>query len=430
MKRDILKLKQKLMQRFLDGGISQETYDSMMADLERMGLDAATCDVQDGFSAIPVPFPAQIPDPFPQNFEIPAGRQENPLVVQTIPARILPSAQSLEMFSSRGRKLYSAALDSANIPSPEVPDVVLDVLKPGEPLDIHWIYPMTRDCAIAWQGTGVPVRLSLSRNVHLTDESMRFVGDIPNLERLNLTSTQVSDEGLHFLSALERLESLVLVSTHVRGDVFHELENLRTLRELVLTSSDFGNEGMESVGAMHALEELRLDDTAVSDDGIEALAGLTGLKLLNLQGALVSDKGLKAVAGLTELMELYIGGTILCNDLIYESPISNDGIQWLENLTELRILHLNDTQFDDTGVRYLRKMMSLRELNLSDTYLTDGCLAALSELPSLRQVMVDNTTITLTAIRKHFGHHYGIFSGFRTGTWDSVRDFLKHPWSQ
>ena len=41
MKRDMLALKQKLMQRFLDGAITQETYDRMLQDIEQMEVEDA-----------------------------------------------------------------------------------------------------------------------------------------------------------------------------------------------------------------------------------------------------------------------------------------------------------------------------------------------------------------------------------------------------
>ena len=39
MKRELLELKQKLMQRFLDGAIDQETYDRMLAEIDGMAQE-------------------------------------------------------------------------------------------------------------------------------------------------------------------------------------------------------------------------------------------------------------------------------------------------------------------------------------------------------------------------------------------------------
>ena len=93
-------------------------------------------------------------------------------------------------------------------------------------------------------------------------------------------------------------------------------------------------------------------------------------------------------------------------------------------------MHLNDTQITDVGVRDLCNLLELRELNLADTNVTDGCLATLQKMTHLRNVMVDNTEITLAAIRRRFERRkLDIFTGFRTGAWDNVRDFL-NPWKK
>ena len=466
MKRDMLALKQKLMQRFLDGAITQETYDRMLQDIEQMEVEDAQLEdeaANEGASGQIVPYGqggafsydagAALPGQPPVFRASPMDGVPRSMGGTIQPMDLPPqgmndqgnagSMTTIDATSSRGGNFFSVNGVSgaeymsqlhgemARMPSPEIPDAVLDSMTPGSALDIHWMYPLTRECAIAWQCVGVPVRLSLNMNKYVTDETVRVLADIPNLQRLNLTSTAVTDEGLRRLDSLERLESLVLVSTHVCGDAFVEMENLSMLRELVLTSSDFGDEGMERVGKMKLLEELRPDGTAVTDKGLEALAGLSHLKLLNLQGALIANVGLESLAELTELLELYLGGTIYYKNQVYESPISDEGMPCLEKLTELRILHLNDTQVTDAGIASLKPLQEIRELNLADTYITDGCLATLSQLPHLRHVLVDNTGVTLSAIRRHFAHRRRqIFTGYRTGAWDSLRNFLKTPWDK
>ncbi|MDO4583146.1 MAG: hypothetical protein Q4D62_03480 [Planctomycetia bacterium] len=422
MKRDYLELKQKLMQRFLDNAIDKETYDTMLTEIDRMIVEDQELNSRIDFSPSSLPVSQEhfhhLSGSHPQVQVIPIPYPYPPQSVATFPPAAPPSFPEPVVMPEEE-------------PSPEIDEAVLKSLQPGQSLEIWWHHALTEECAAAWRRANVPIKLSLNLNGSIDDASLKVLGNVPHLREINLTSTAISDDGLRHLAPLSELESLILISTRVRGTSFQYLENLRSLRELTLTSSEFGDEGMERIGTMTSLEELRLDDTAITDQGMPYLEKLHELKLLNLQGSLISDQGLEAIAGLDQLLELYLGGTIPYDGLVYESPISDAGLNLLQDLTELRILHLNDTQISDTGIPFLKKMKKLRELNLADTYITDASLPALRRLECLREVIVDGTEITISGIRKIFGRgKEEYFHGGRVGAWSRLGRFLASPWSR
>ncbi|MDO4574854.1 MAG: hypothetical protein Q4D98_06530 [Planctomycetia bacterium] len=434
MKRDILELKQKLMQRFLDNAIDQATYDRMLAEIDKMKTEDEALAEEPSTTSLPVPIAP--PQPI-QVVSLPTSVQAGQPAIVCTPEMIREVLQTpgIVPFAGAAVMPQTPAGSTGSLPdtppSPVIDPILIRKLKPGQSLEIWWHYPVTPDCAQAWRATNAPLKLSLSMNMELDDDSMKYVGAVPNLRELNLTSTNITDDGMAALEALEQLDALTLVSTEIDGSSFRYLQNLKSLRELNLSSSAFSDEGMAMVGTFTKLEELRLDDTNVTDAGMEPLAGLAELKLLNLQGAMVSDIGLQYLAGLVGLMELYLGGTIPYQGKIYESPISDKGLSYLQNLVELRILHLNDTQVSDRGMPLLSKLNELRELNLADTYITDEALPVLSKLGHLRNLLVDNTEVTQNGVHKYFGPQgRDTVGGAKAGAWNKLGHFLRHPWGK
>lgn len=506
MKRELLDLKQKLMQRFLDGAIDQKTYDRMLTEIEAMAqeeetapaaasgpvileMNGAPADVSVGAGAgmasgsaggaggpilpsfvtvlppgAPMQMSAAYPYP-PGNFYPgypmgPNGMPVNGMAGGTavsfpggFPAGNFPggsfaqgqtpnesahamiSANQLEVRTASGVKPASVWQEtdprSLNAPSPEIDPLVIKALKPGETLEVWWHYELTPECVSAWKKIDVPLRLSLTMNETIDDSALQLLGQIANLHEVNLTSTQVTDEGIRTLGRLVNLESLILTSTEVTGATFGSLENCRNLRELTLTSTPFSNEGMEFLPQFQLLDSLKLDDTNITDEGMPALEGLHQMLLLNLQGTLVSDAGLKRIAHMTSLVELYLGGTIPYEGEDYESPITDKGIESLRELTELRVLHLNDTQVTNACLTSLKKMTGLCELNVTDTYFSDDALKTLHRYENLQEVIVDGTLITDAGIRKVFGRTgTDIFHGAKSGSWSKLGRFIFAPWSR
>lgn len=477
-----VEMRQKLMQRFLDGALDQPAYERMLADIEVMeraqnddsspplnsetqpaGVSEKHVSQTEGRGIRSEFLPAQPSHeisygyPSPVITMVPVAQAGNaaairipgmPMIVPGMmvengqngypsvgyygtPAVPVPPREMLRELKPDSRHTSGGGKFRKDAPSPEIPSETIQSLGPNQPLEIWWHYPLKPECATAWRDANVPIKLSLTMNASVTDESLQCLAEVPKLRELNLTSTSTTDAGLAFLSELPELDSLILTSTQVQGIKADALASLRKLRELTLTSSLFEDEGIQKLAGLKTLELLKLDDTQVTDEGMEFLRGLASLRILNLQGSIISDVGMEHLARLVSLEKLYVGGTIPFEGTVYESPITNDGIEYLAELVHMRTLHVNDTQLTDPGLRAIQDMNNLSELNIADTLVTDGCLYHLRKLERLRSIIVDGTSISLSGIRKVLGADATRwFHGASVGTWRKLGSFLKSPWSR
>ncbi|MDO4551049.1 MAG: hypothetical protein Q4C96_07340 [Planctomycetia bacterium] len=473
-----LEMRQKLMQRFLDGELDQLSYERFMADVEILEQaqssdssqedassknDARQDENQSKFpkemssnihrvsSRVPQESTGVFPQPAVTMFPIsPDGRataQQIPAMpmvilntgrtaypsagIYGIPSVGMPETGPMDAHSQMPSRSDSSKNFKKSTPSPEITPETIKSLKPGQALDIWWHYPITEECIKEWSELEVPIKLSLAMNPSVTDESVQGLRKVKNIRELNFTSTPITDQGLAFLEGMTSVNSLILTSTQIQGTGADALRSLIHLRELTLTSSPFNDGGMEKLALLSELQILKLDDTRITDDGLEFLTKLSCLRNLNLQGSIISDVGLEYLKNLVTLEKLYVGGTIPYEGSIYESAITNKGIEYLKNLGKMRTLHINDTQLTDTGLKALSDMENLTELNISDTAVTDGSLYYLRNFKNLHTIFVDGTDITISGIRKILGENaLRRFHGAHVGTWSKLGSFLKSPWSR
>ena len=95
------------------------------------------------------------------------------------------------------------------------------------------------------------------------------------------------------------------------------------------------------------LRKLWLFETKITDAGLDHLKGLTQLQDLELHKARITDAGLKQLKGLTQLRELELYGT----------KITDAGLVHLRGLTNLRYLGLTGTQVTYPAVERLRQAL-------------------------------------------------------------------------
>jgi hypothetical protein len=100
---------------------------------------------------------------------------------------------------------------------------------------------------------------ALTINGPFTDESVKRLFRLRNLNVLSLMSCAVTDDGLDSLKELKRLESLSLIHTKVSGRGFKHLGSLPNLESLSIIggvirgSAEFTDEGMAQLSGMPKL---------------------------------------------------------------------------------------------------------------------------------------------------------------------------------
>ena len=118
--------------------------------------------------------------------------------------------------------------------------------------------------------------------------------------------------------------------------------------------------------------QLRLYDTKITDEGLEDVAKLQNLTKLGLGDTQITDEGLKEVAKLQKLEWLSLKVT----------QITDAELKELANLQSLRQLYLSDTQITDDGFKELVKLQKLVTLYLDKTKVTkEGVVELRKALP-------------------------------------------------
>ena len=134
--------------------------------------------------------------------------------------------------------------------------------------------------------------LSVDENPNLTNEALRNIGLLANLEKLYVVEIAIDDLALEFI------------------------RKAPSLRSLGLGNTDVTDEGLPNLSELKNLEVLDLSGTWITDQGIPALMELDKLKCLGLAGCNISSKALQYLKSLRNLQNLdLIGLGIADSDL-------------------------------------------------------------------------------------------------------------------
>jgi hypothetical protein len=137
-------------------------------------------------------------------------------------------------------------------------------------------------------------RLDLSGS-EVTDSELKHLNEFTELTDLSLGCTWVTDNGLGHLDGLSNLRNLNLDSTRVTDDGLEHLKRLTNLRRLCLYGTRVTDTGLLHVKEMVNLESLNLGDTGITDAGLEHLKGLTRCRRLALENTNITDDGVSRI---------------------------------------------------------------------------------------------------------------------------------------
>jgi hypothetical protein len=134
------------------------------------------------------------------------------------------------------------------------------------------------------------------RATKVTDDDLKLLALLPNLENLDLSETQTSSAGLAHLKGLKNLRVLCLWKTPVDDDGLEHLKDLTKMWLLILDETRITDAGLIHLKKMTELENwLGLAGTGVTDEGLVHLEGLVKLKSLNLRNTRVTEGGFKVL---------------------------------------------------------------------------------------------------------------------------------------
>ena len=116
-----------------------------------------------------------------------------------------------------------------------------------------------------------------------------------NLRRLNLLGTLVTDEGLKHLSGLTELEDLDLYGVKVTDSGIEHLSKLKKLRRLNLLGAQISDASAGILSGLEELRELNLYRSRITNAGLAKLHRLRNLELIDLRYTGVTGAGVDAL---------------------------------------------------------------------------------------------------------------------------------------
>jgi hypothetical protein len=121
------------------------------------------------------------------------------------------------------------------------------------------------------------------------DSWLGHMGKLSNLQKLNLSASEVSDSGLLQMTGLRSLRSLDLARTHVTDEGIAEIPRLfPALEELHLVRTDITDASLKAVCEMKSLTHLDLGETLISDASVQYLSRMSKLTELELRSTMLS----------------------------------------------------------------------------------------------------------------------------------------------
>jgi Leucine-rich repeat (LRR) protein len=291
--------------------------------------------------------------------------------------------------------------------------------------------PPVRDSDLELFQTFPQIRsISLRRCHNITDAGLAILSQLPDLEELDLSDTDVSAAGLRHLTRMPKLNSLTLSGVKLSDDAVRAINELH-LAKLNLSGAEISNTGCEllnchafchldlsgakisSVG-LHKikftsnLQTLDLSSTNLADDAIEALP--VDLAVLRLSNTKITDKALKKAhcrnLGVVDLSNTDITDATLAlfsRDLVTldDAIARGDDLSLVPPILGYSIsqLSLANTKVTDAGVAHLAEFWSLSDLNLSGTKITDQSVESLKCLPWLNHLNLQQTAVTQQGVK-------------------------------
>ncbi|MCA9063225.1 MAG: hypothetical protein KDA96_09200, partial [Planctomycetaceae bacterium] len=148
-----------------------------------------------------------------------------------------------------------------------------------------------------------------------------------------------------------------------------------------LRNQELSDDLLRSVASLRNLKILNLADTQITDAQVALLSDAADTLLsIDLRNCPVSNDAMKTVGQFKSLQGLTLSGR---NNAC---TVDDDGLAFLNQLPELRILALDDLWISNTGLESLKASTGLEELCLANTTVDDDGLAFLSGFAQLQRL--------------------------------------------
>lgn len=276
-------------------------------------------------------------------------------------------------------------VEPTNTPAPATTDVAA---KPIEGLADLEAVP---GIVVNKDANGNPVAIDASQAGLKWLTYFQVIPQLKKLTRLDVAGPDFGDAQLEQLLNCLELKSLQMQQCAVTDKGIASLATHSKLEDINLDRCYVTDACLKTLGAMPSIKRIRLPRTKISSEGMQFLQNATQLELLDLSDcAQVTDAGLPALAKLTKMRNLSLWG----------SQITDVGLANLAGMKNLVALSLQDCAVTDAGFEHLRGLTQLRELDVFRTQVGDGCLRCIQASTKLQKLKLRDSSVTDAAFRE------------------------------
>ena len=259
---------------------------------------------------------------------------------------------------------------------------------------------------------GLPKLRSLSLGSPLfTSAGLRQLQQARSIEHLYLDRLPVDDSVLAAIAELRQIRTLSLRQTAITDEGLGYLKRLQKIKELRLDGCRLSDAALLPASEWKELEIISFANTRIGDQGLHFLAGCRALRSIRVSESactltgvidlLVGKLGRDLPKALTTAFDAKLdsGGNVTSVNL---SPvrITDSDIELLSGLQQLQWLTMQNNELTDAGARRIAELgfPHLRMLKLDNARITDDGLESLSTLTNLRDLHIRQTLITPQAL--------------------------------
>lgn len=196
-------------------------------------------------------------------------------------------------------------------------------------------------------------------STNVSDKTLQDLGELPNLESIDLGGCNVTIEGILYLRSSQKLKRLGLGDIRPPLDD-NAIERVVTawpdLESISLDASQITDTGLSHLGNLHNLQYLNISRTKITDEGLESLVGLTQLKRLHADNTKILDPGMVHLNSIKSLEKLNLNFTL----------ITDQGLREIQDLTNLKRIYFVGTKVTDQGLQYLKPLKTIEYVGPSE----------------------------------------------------------------
>ncbi|HEY9759648.1 MAG TPA: hypothetical protein V6C97_31100 [Oculatellaceae cyanobacterium] len=221
---------------------------------------------------------------------------------------------------------------------------------------------------------------------------------VPASWKLLLTPSYAGAEHLDLLQKLgsDSIYSLDVANNENFSDnAMEQVSHVASIRVLKLDDSEVSDKGMQYITRMPQLLSLSCQQLILSSKGVAPLRSLKNLERLRLDYIRLQEQDLQLVSTLTNLKYLSMNH---CN-------LEDSSMKYLKNLKKLCVLQINNNRkISDQGIEYLSTLSDIRQLDIEFTGATPNCVASLKKFPRLTDLSVGFTAQARVDAQKQLPH--------------------------